>query len=72
MRMLSVIIVAALAASLAGCVSYHRHEREERVVEHRTGSYRVERYRDHGGGHRHHDYHRHHHDRGGRYHPRGR
>ncbi|MEA2735402.1 MAG: hypothetical protein QOE14_1853 [Humisphaera sp.] len=49
MRLISTIALITLAASLSGCISYHRHEREERVVEHRSGSYRVERAHDHGG-----------------------
>ena len=63
MRIVSTIAVVAVAASLAGCVSYHRHEREDRVIQHRGGSYRVERRHDHGGYHRHryeHRQHRHH------------
>ncbi len=80
MRIVSTIAVAALAVSLAGCVSYSKHEREERVVEHRSGSshgershryggYYGDRDRRHDGGH--HDRHR---DRGDRYrhHPHGR
>ena len=61
MRIVSTIIVAALATSLAGCISYSRHE-SERVVEHRSGSYRGERSHSDGGYYRdgdHHDHHRH-------------
>jgi hypothetical protein len=60
MRIISAIIVAALATSLAGCLSYSRHEREDRVVEHRHGGYHRGDRQDH------HDHHRH------RHHPRGR
>jgi hypothetical protein len=68
MRIISIITVAVLATSLAGCISYSRHEREERVVEHRSGSYRGERSHSYGGyyGHDHDDHHHH------RHHPRGR
>ena len=75
MRILSTIIVAALAMSLAGCVSYSRHEREDRVVEHRHGGYRAERSHHHGGYYRRGDRHDGHHHRGShddRHHPRGR
>ena len=71
MRILSTIIVAALAMSLAGCVSYSRHEREDRVVEHRH----AERSHHHGGYYRRGDRHDGHHHRGShddRHHPRGR
>ena len=71
MRIISTILAAALATSLAGCLSYSRHEREDRVVEHRGGGYRAERSHHHGGYHRgdrqdDHDHYRH------RHHPRGR
>ena len=83
MRIISTIAVIALAISLAGCVSYSRHEREERVIAHRSDGYYGERHHRHGGYYgRHHDHYRHHdrhrdhhrsHDRGEHYrhHPRG-
>ena len=77
MRIISTIIVAVIAMSVTGCVSYSRHEREDRVVEHRHGGYHGERSHRHGGYYRHrydhhrHDHHRHHGDRD-RHHPRGR
>jgi hypothetical protein len=69
MRIISTIIIALLATSLTGCISYSRHE-TDRVVEHRSGSYRGERSHSYGGYYRDHD----HHDRGHdyRHHPRGR
>lgn len=83
MRIVSTIAVAVLAASLGGCLSYSKHEREDRVIEHRSGSHRAEGYDRHGGYHRSrhdhyrrdHDWHhgghdRHHGDRY-RHHPRG-
>jgi hypothetical protein len=83
MRIISTIAVAALALSMAGCLSYSKHEREDRVVEHRRGSHHDERSHRYGGyyerhrpgGHHHgggHDDHRR--DRGDRYrhHPHGR
>jgi hypothetical protein len=60
MRIISAIIVAALATSLAGCISYSRHE-TERVVEHRSGSYHAERGHSYGGYYDH-DHDEHHHD----------
>jgi hypothetical protein len=70
MRIISTLIVAALATSLTGCISYSRHDREERVVEHRSGSYRGERSHSDAGYYRgdHHDHHRH---GDYRHHPRG-
>ena len=83
MRIVSTIAVAALALSLGGCLSYSKHEREDRVVEHRHGSSHGERSHRYGGyheRHRHDGYHGgghsdHHRDRGGdryRHHPHGR
>jgi hypothetical protein len=85
MRIISTLCVIALAASLAGCVSYSRHEREERVIAHRSDGYHAERhhrsggyYGRHDGHYRHHDRHRGHDGDGGsrgghyRHHPRGR
>ena len=71
MRIVSTIIVAALATSLAGCISYSRHE-SERVVEHRSGSSHGERSHSYGGyygrdHHDHRDYDRHDHFRRGPY-----
>ena len=64
MRIISSLAVVVLLPSLSGCLSYHPHEREDRVIEHRTGSYRAERHHGHGGYHRrpHYEYrhHRHH------------
>ena len=82
MRIVSTIAAAALALSLSGCLSYSKHEREERVVEHRHGSSHGERSHHYGGyyrprpdGHHHHGGHYDdHRDRGDRYrhHPHGR
>ncbi len=87
MRIVSTIAVAALALSMAGCLSYSKHEREARVVEHRHGSSHGERSHRYGGhyeGRRHGDrpyghgggghYDHHRGDRGDRYrhHPHGR
>jgi len=85
MRITSTIAVAVLAMSLGGCLSYSKHERDERVVEHRSGSYHGERshhyggyYGDpdghhhrHDGGHRDYRGHRRHDDHGGPQHHRG-
>ena len=84
MRIISTIAVAAvIATTLSGCVSYSKHEREERVVAHRSGGYRAEGYDRHGGYYRHRDHHdrydhgghdRHHRGGGDRYYrhrPRG-
>ena len=75
MRIIPTIMLALLATRLAGCISYSRHDLEERIVEHRSGSYHDERSHSYGGyyGNRHDDHH-HHRGRGhdDRHHPRGR
>jgi len=70
MRIISTITLTLLVTTLAGCVSYSRHESHERVVEHRSGSYHGERSHSYGGYYGDRD----HHDRGHdyRHHPRGR
>ena len=83
MRIISTLAVAALAISLGGCLSYSKHEREDRVVEHRHGSSHGERSHRYGGSYERHRHGGHHHggghhdghrDRGERYrhHPHGR
>jgi hypothetical protein len=65
MRIISTVVIIVLAASLAGCLSYSRHERDDRVIEHRSGSHHGERSHRYGGYYR--DRHGHH----GHRHPRG-
>ena len=48
MRIISTIVLAALAIAATGCISYSRHD-TERVVEHRSGSYHAQRGHAYGG-----------------------
>jgi hypothetical protein len=74
MRIISTIVMIILVASLAGCLSYSRHDREDRVIEHRSGSYHGGRSHRYGGyyrdRHEHRDHHGHHRHRD-RHHPHG-